>query len=162
MGGLFIEVFWYVIMLVYHVFELVLNKIGNMVQYIWDGIVFEYVIWIELLNGGCVCYSNKHNAFDRGWLWYQIRFGVWVSALEWSQIRVGIWVNAREWSQIRWGMVCASALISYTVYCNTDVTRLVVTERVQHKYSLFDSFALYCSNIILIYWQGPFDRILAQ
>ena len=75
------------------VFELVLNMVGVMGLCIWNGIVYDYVIWIVLLNGSCVCYSDKHNGWYRALSWYQILYGDWVSALGWSQIRFGVWVE---------------------------------------------------------------------
>ena len=59
MVRMFIYVFLYVVMLENLVFEIILNMIGVLNLYIWNGIVFESVIWIMLLNGDCVCYSNK-------------------------------------------------------------------------------------------------------
>ena len=49
----------------YHVLDLVLNVIGFMGLFIRNGIVYEYVIRIEILNGGCVCYNNKRITFYR-------------------------------------------------------------------------------------------------
>ena len=66
--GVIIYVILIVILLDSYVFEMMLIMIGVIRIIVCYGLVYEYVIWVELLNRGCVCYSNKHNAFDRGWL----------------------------------------------------------------------------------------------
>ena len=106
-GGVNIYVIWNVSMLDSDVFEMVLIMNGIMGLCVSYGIDYEYMVLVELFNRCCVCYSKKHNAFDRAWLCYQIRFGVWLSTLGWSQMRFGWWVRC--------------ALISYTVSHTTEV-----------------------------------------
>ena len=55
MVGMFLYVFLYVIMLDNLIIEIVLNMIGIVDLCIKNYILYEYVIWIVLLNGDCVC-----------------------------------------------------------------------------------------------------------
>ena len=71
-------------------------------------------------------------------------------------------------AKLKWGVIPESLHIhhstaaQYIYKIDCDVTRLVATERVRNKYSLWRSFTLYCNSVILINWQRQFDSTLAQ
>ena len=55
-----------------------------------------------------------------------------------------------------------STAAQYSYKNDCDVTRLEATERVVNKYSLLESFTVYCSSVILENWQRQFDSTLAR
>ena len=79
--------------------------------------------------------------------------------------------NNKNWMRqavIKWGVnreslrMHHSTAARYKDGIDCDVTRLVLMERVLKKYSILESFTLYCSRTLLINWQRQIDGILAQ
>ena len=81
--------------------------------YIKKYIVFEYVIWIVLLNSDNVCYSKRRNGWHHALRWCQILFGVWVSSLGCFQIGLVNWISAHGCFQIRCGITGCALLVVF-------------------------------------------------
>ena len=128
-------------MLYNHVIELVLNMIGIGGLCIWDGFVFEYVIWIVLLNSDCVCYYNKRIDYYHVLGCFEIRSGMLVCAVDCFQIRFGIWGCSVQGCFQTWSGLWVSTFGCFQIRCGMWVRSCAVSK---------NGFIHYYGNILFL------------